>query len=64
MADPRTGDGPGGSVYWRERADEARVKAGQLHDADARMTMENVADMYDAMANRAEDRERKRRPRS
>jgi len=48
--------------YWRQRAEEARTRADGLRDPEAKAAMVNVADMYDAMANRAEERERVSRP--
>lgn len=50
------------SAYWRQRAEEARARAQEMHDVEAKATMENVATMYDAMAVRAEIRERRTNP--
>jgi len=44
--------------YWRQRAEEARTRANGLSDPETKATLLNVAAMYDAMANRAEERER------
>jgi hypothetical protein len=43
--------------YWRDRAMEARAKADQMHDRDARNTMLGIAHSYDLMAMRAADRD-------
>jgi hypothetical protein len=40
--------------YWRERAAEARASAAKLEDAQARATLDNIAQMYDSMAKLAE----------
>jgi len=42
---------------WRERAEEARARAEEMHDSQARMTMLNIAAMYERMADRAANRE-------
>jgi hypothetical protein len=42
--------------HWRERAEEARATAEQLTDPVARRTMLQVAESYDALAERAEKR--------
>jgi hypothetical protein len=47
-----------GSSYWRQRAEEARTRADGLRDPETRATLLNVAATYDAMADRAEERER------
>ena len=44
--------------YWRQRAEEARTRADSFQDPETKATLLNVAAMYDAMANRAEERER------
>jgi len=44
--------------YWHARATEARAKADQMHDADARTTMLGIAHSYDLMAMRAAARDR------
>jgi hypothetical protein len=46
------------STYWRQRAEEARTRADDFHDPEAKGTLLNVAAMYDAMGDRAEERER------
>ncbi|SEP49079.1 hypothetical protein SAMN02990966_07197 [Rhodospirillales bacterium URHD0017] len=46
------------SSYWRERAEEARTRADGLREPEAKAALVNVAAMYEAMANRAEERER------
>jgi hypothetical protein len=45
------------STYWRHRAEEARRAEG-FNDPEAKATLLNVAAMYEAMADRAEERER------
>jgi hypothetical protein len=40
--------------YWRERAEEARAKAGQMRDPDAKATLLEIARSYDKLAERAE----------
>lgn len=39
---------------WRDRAEEARVLAAQLTDAVAKVTMLQIAEGYERMAQRAE----------
>jgi hypothetical protein len=51
-------DGLRTSQYWRDRAQEARVRAGEMTDLEARATMERVATMYDSMAERVALREK------
>jgi hypothetical protein len=51
------GNGLHSSRYWIDRAEEARVRSGQMHDADARETMARIAATYDRMAERAAQRE-------
>ena len=46
------------SSYWRQRAKEARTRAEDFGDSEAKATLLNVAAMYDAMADRAKERER------
>ena len=49
------------SPYWRERADEARARASEMHGIETeatKATMLQIAKMYDEMAQRAEARER------
>jgi pyruvate-formate lyase len=51
-------DGPlHSSQYWHERSEEARARAEEMHDAQAKATMLNIAVMYDRMADRAANRE-------
>jgi hypothetical protein len=40
------------SKYWRHQAEEARTKAADMQDADARATMEQVAETYRRLAER------------
>jgi hypothetical protein len=51
VGDRRTSD------YWRERAEEARTKADQMRDATAKTIMLEIAQKYEAMAERAARRE-------
>jgi len=46
-----------GSKYWHERAEEARTRAEEMHDSQAKLTMLNIAAMYERMADRAANRE-------
>lgn len=43
-------------ILWRERAEEARVQAEQMHDHLSRLAMFRIAEGYDNMAKRAEER--------
>jgi len=52
-----TSDGQYTAAHWRQRAEEARARAEDMHDATAKATMSKVAEMYDRMAARAERRE-------
>jgi hypothetical protein len=45
------------SAYWRDRAEEARVKAGEMRSHDAERSFLEIARMYDNMADRAAKRE-------
>lgn len=47
---------------WRERAEEARVQAEQLSDPSLRQRMLSVAENYERMAFRAEERLAQERP--
>jgi hypothetical protein len=49
------------SAFWRQRAEEAHVRADEMRDGDARRTMRQIARMYSAMASRMEVRELKLR---
>lgn len=40
------------SKYWCDRAEEARTKAADMKDADAKATMERVAEEYQRLAER------------
>ena len=55
-------DGLRGSQYWRERAEEARARAGEMRSADAESAMLDIAAMYERMADRAAEREAKAKP--
>jgi DNA-binding NtrC family response regulator len=58
LAQRMTGAVERGSKYWRLRADEARAKAEEMHDAAAVLTMSEIARLYDRMAERAAIAER------
>jgi hypothetical protein len=42
--------------HWRDRAEEARVQAADMRDPQARRQMLVIADGYDHLAQRAEER--------
>lgn len=42
--------------HWRDRAEEARVNAEQMSDAESRRMMLEIADGYIRLAERAEQR--------
>jgi len=42
--------------HWRERAEEARARAEQMTDRDARQMMLGIAEDYEKLAKRAEER--------
>jgi hypothetical protein len=46
------------AMYWRERAEEARTKAEQMAESDARTAMLLAASNYAIMAERTEVLER------
>lgn len=48
--------------YWRERAEEARAQASELHDRDAQRTLLEIAENYDQLAEQAEARRKARIP--
>jgi hypothetical protein len=50
-------DGLRSSEYWQERAEEARARADEMSDAEARATMLNIAYLYGLMADRAARKE-------
>ncbi len=41
---------------WRQRADEARAMAEQMTDRDAKQMMLGIAEDYEKLAKRAEER--------
>jgi hypothetical protein len=51
---------PGHSIndpkHWRDRAEEARAHAEQMTDRDAKQTMLEIAEQYEMLAKRAEER--------
>ena len=52
-----TNDGLRSSEYWQERGEEARARAEEMGDAEARTTMLSIAYLYDLMAERAARKE-------
>jgi len=42
--------------HWRDRAEEARIQAGDMRNHDARRQMLQIAEGYDRLAQRAEER--------
>ena len=50
-------DGLRSSEYWQERGEEARARAEEMSDAEARATMLSIAYLYDLMAERAAKKE-------
>ncbi len=42
--------------HWRSRAEEARAIATELHDPEAKRMMLEIANGYDSLALRAEER--------
>jgi hypothetical protein len=43
-------------AVWRERAEEARILAEDMGDPVARRSMLEIADVYERIAERADDR--------
>jgi hypothetical protein len=43
-------------AHWRQRAEEARVHAEQMTDPESRRMMLNIAEDYEKLAKRAEER--------
>ena len=43
--------------HWRKRAEQARSRAELMHDPDAKATMLEVSQKYEAMADREARRE-------
>ena len=52
------------STYWSLRAEEARSIADDMQDEGARDTMLNIANVYEAMADRAAKREHAKKSRA
>jgi hypothetical protein len=46
--------------HWRDRAEEARAHAEQMTDRDTRQTLLKIAEDYEELARRAENRLRQR----
>jgi len=42
--------------HWRERAEEVRAVAETMNDGEARRLMQGIAESYDHLAQRAEQR--------
>jgi hypothetical protein len=42
--------------HWRARAEEARVLANQMNDSESKDAMLRIAEDYERLAQRAEDR--------
>ena len=60
MKMPATPDGQLTAKYWEDRAEEARMRANQMHDLDAHKTMLGIAQVYERMSARAAAREARR----
>ena len=45
--------------YWRDRAEETRTRAEQMHDPNSRRRMLRIAEDYEELAKRAERRLKK-----
>jgi hypothetical protein len=50
--------------HWHTRAEEARALANQMTDAEAKVAMLRIAEDYERLAQRAEDRTLGRLPNS
>jgi hypothetical protein len=48
--------------HWRERAEELRVVAESVNDSDARASLLRIADEYDKLALRAQERLNREKP--
>jgi hypothetical protein len=48
--------------HWRSRAEQARVVADSLKDPESKRSMLNIAEEYDLLAKRAEERSAKQPP--
>jgi hypothetical protein len=48
--------------HWRARAEEARILANQMNDSESKDAMLRIAEDYERLAQRAEDRALRRRP--
>lgn len=44
--------------HWAERAKDIRMSAGSLHDPDAKARMLKIADGYEVLRRRTEERRR------
>jgi len=56
MAETHTLDDP---KHWRDRAEEVRTLAEQMSDPETRRIMRGIADDYEKLAKRAEQRKGK-----
>jgi hypothetical protein len=45
--------------HWRDRAEEVRTQAEHMNNAQARMMMRGIAESYEKLARRAEERAQK-----
>jgi hypothetical protein len=50
------------SKHWRDRAAETRVLSGEMKDLETQSIMVKLANDYDKLADRAEDRARRDMP--
>jgi hypothetical protein len=44
--------------HWRDRAEEARATAEQMHDSESKRLMLGIAEDYEKLAARAENRKK------
>jgi hypothetical protein len=49
------------AAYWRQRAERARVCAREMRVSDAEQALLGIAKIYDSMADRAAEREARKR---
>ena len=46
------------SEYWRDRAEQARIRAGAMCDPECKRVMLDVAEAYETFARREREREK------